>query len=233
MIFANKYRPNTLSDFVGQDVVVKTLTNAFDKKKLHHAYLMVGSPGSGKTSCARVLAAMENCENSPGLNPCGKCKACKLIHTGKHPDVIEVDAASDAGKVEQIRALKTGAQFNSMASANKKYYIIDECLPKEALVTMEDGSQIAIGELVEDALTQDVVYRYVASRDMKTGKTVYQPIKRYIKIPNDKQMYEITVKDENGQLTTLRITGNHNVFIDNGTKVKAENLEVGQKVFLK
>lgn len=125
-VFARKYRPKCLADLIGQDIVVKTVTNAFNAKKLHHAYLFVGGFGSGKTSAARILAAMENCLNTPGLNPCGKCSVCKGVFEGNHTDVEELDAAGNFAKVEQIRQLKDSAQYNTIDGAKKKYYIIDE-----------------------------------------------------------------------------------------------------------
>ena len=125
MAFAVKYRPKKLSDLVGQEVIVKTLSNAIQNDQLHHAYLFVGQFGSGKTSAARVLAAMENCEVSPGIAPCGECGICSDIFHGHHSDIEEIDAAS-TGKVEQIRELKKSALYLPIDGAKKKYYIIDE-----------------------------------------------------------------------------------------------------------
>jgi len=76
-VLARKYRPKSLDELIGQPVVVRTLSNAVTSKKLHHAYIFVGIAGSGKTTTARILAAMENCEKSPGLHPCGTCEHCK------------------------------------------------------------------------------------------------------------------------------------------------------------
>lgn len=124
---ATKYRPRTLSDLVGQVSIVRTLSNAMNANNLHHAYLFVGQFGSGKTTAARVVAAMENCLVSPGLNPCGKCKVCQKIFEGKHSDVEEIDAASGAGKADQIRTIKENALYNPIDGCKIKYYIIDEC----------------------------------------------------------------------------------------------------------
>jgi len=126
MVFARKYRPKNLQEVIGQPTVVQTIANAYKKNKLHHAYLFVGSMGLGKTTCSRILAAMENCDVSPGLNPCGKCNACQQIFAGTHQDVYEIDAASNAGKVDQIRELKNNSIYSPIGGAKTKYYIIDE-----------------------------------------------------------------------------------------------------------
>ena len=234
MILARKYRPKKLSELVGQPTVVQTLTNALTQKKLHHAYLFAGHVGCGKTSTARILAASENCTTSNDvLHPCGDCELCRAVYAGTHSDVSEIDAASNAGKVEQVRELKNAAGYAPMDGAKSKYYIIDECLPADALVTMSDGSQSPIGELVENSSSGSK--QSVKSRDMSTGNIIDQKICRYIKIPNDKQMYEVRIKDEHGDIRTLRITGNHSVFVqdEKKPKIEAKDLKVGQKVFIR
>ena len=99
-----KYRPKKLSDVIGQPVVVQAFTNAFKNKTLHHAYILAGNLGTGKTTIARIVAAMENCENGPTLEPCGKCSNCVEIFSGKSFDVREMDAASNRG-VDDIRKI--------------------------------------------------------------------------------------------------------------------------------
>lgn len=126
MVLALKYRPKKLGDVVGQPAVVQTLSNALTQKKLHHAYLFAGKFGCGKTSTARILAASENCTVSAGLHPCGNCELCKSVYSGTHSDVSEIDAASNAGKVEQVRELKSAANYAPIDGAKSKYYIIDE-----------------------------------------------------------------------------------------------------------
>jgi len=126
MVLARKCRPKILEDIIGQPVVVQTLSNAISKNKLHHAYMFVGQFGSGKTTIARIVACMENCKVSPGIRPCGTCDICIAIHKGIHADVLEVDAASSAGKVEHIRELKKEALYNPVDGAVTKYFIIDE-----------------------------------------------------------------------------------------------------------
>lgn len=119
-----KYRPRKLADVMGQDVAVQTLTNAFKSKTLHHAYIFAGKFGSGKTSCARILAAMENCSEGPTLEPCGSCDNCKAIFEGKSLDVKELDAASNRS-INDIRALKNESRYNPV-NCRVKYFIIDE-----------------------------------------------------------------------------------------------------------
>ncbi|MHA2279493.1 MAG: DNA polymerase III subunit gamma/tau [Promethearchaeota archaeon] len=126
MVFARKYRPKVLDEVIGQPAVVQTLKNSIAQKKLHHAYLFIGKFGCGKTSTARILAASENCKVSPGVSPCGKCDLCRPVFAGTHTDISEIDAASSAGKVEQIRELKNSATFTPIDGAKTKYYIVDE-----------------------------------------------------------------------------------------------------------
>jgi len=120
-----KYRPKKLSDVVGQDVVVRVLTNSFNNGTLHHAYIMSGKMGTGKTSTGRILAAMVNCEKGPRLEPCGECKTCKEIFVGMSVDVKEIDAASNRG-IDDIRELKKDVWFAPI-SCRKKFIIVDEC----------------------------------------------------------------------------------------------------------
>src|SRR5438093_8435747 len=102
--FYLKYRPQTLDELVGQEAVKKIILGAFKNSKLSHAYLFVGPRGTGKTSMARILAKMVNCEGS-GEVPCNKCAICLSITDGSNMDLIEIDAASNRG-IEDIRSLR-------------------------------------------------------------------------------------------------------------------------------
>jgi len=100
-----RHRPRTFADVVGQEHVVRTLRNAIEQDKVHHAYLFVGSRGTGKTSMAKILAASLNCVDGPTVTPCGVCDSCRSIASATSLDVIEMDAASN-NSVDDIRDLR-------------------------------------------------------------------------------------------------------------------------------
>lgn len=122
--FYRKYRPSTFTDVVGQSHITKTLENAVKTGKTSHAYLFTGSRGTGKTSCAKILAKAVNCINSHDGNPCNECEICRGIDNGSILDIIEIDAASNNG-VDNIRDLREEANFTP-ANAKYRVYIIDE-----------------------------------------------------------------------------------------------------------
>jgi DNA polymerase-3 subunit gamma/tau len=119
-----RHRPRTFDDVVGQDHVVRTLRNAIEQGKVHHAYLFVGSRGTGKTSMAKILAASLNCVNGPTVTPCGQCESCRSIANATSLDVIEMDAASN-NSVDDIRDLRERVNFAPVAGRHK-VYILDE-----------------------------------------------------------------------------------------------------------
>jgi len=128
-VLARKYRPTTFSGLIGQEALVRTLTNAFASNRLHHAFVMTGVRGVGKTSTARIIARALNCigadgKGEPTTEPCGVCDNCIAIAGDRHVDVLEMDAASNTG-VDNIRELIDGVRYRP-ASARYKVYIIDE-----------------------------------------------------------------------------------------------------------
>jgi DNA polymerase III subunit gamma/tau len=137
-----RHRPQSFAEVVGQEHIVRTLSNAVEKDRVHHAYLFVGSRGTGKTSMAKILARSLNCVHGPTLTPCGECEPCQTIAAGTSLDVIEMDAASNRS-VDDIRELRERVGF-APAAGRWKVYILDEAhmLTKEAwnafLKTLEE-----------------------------------------------------------------------------------------------
>ncbi len=119
-----RHRPRTFADVVGQEPVVRTLQNAVEQGKVHHAYLFVGSRGTGKTSMAKILASCLNCVNGPTVSPCGECDSCVAIANATSLDVIEMDAASN-NSVDDIRDLREKVAY-APVSGRHKVYILDE-----------------------------------------------------------------------------------------------------------
>ena len=123
-VLARKWRPKSFETLVGQDHVVRALSNALDQQRLHHAYLFTGTRGVGKTTLARILAKSLNCETGISAKPCGICSACTEIDRGRFVDLIEVDAASNT-QVDAMRDLLDNAQY-APSAGRFKVYIIDE-----------------------------------------------------------------------------------------------------------
>ncbi len=127
LVLARKYRPQNFDELMGQEVLVTTLSNAIKNNRLHHAYILTGIRGVGKTTTARIIAKTLNCSDPSALtnaNACGVCDNCRLISSSKHQDVIEIDAASRTG-VDDIREIIDSIAYAPVL-ANYKIYIIDE-----------------------------------------------------------------------------------------------------------
>lgn len=128
-VLARKYRPTTFAELIGQEAMVRTLTNALASGRLAHAFMLSGVRGIGKTTTARIVARALNCVGADGTGgptaaPCGQCAHCVAITADRHMDVIEMDAASRTG-VDEIRELLDGTRYRP-TSARYKIYIIDE-----------------------------------------------------------------------------------------------------------
>ena len=148
IVLYRKYRPRKFSEVVGQEHVVKTLTNSILGNNISHAYLFSGPRGSGKTTLARLFAKSVNCENRAGAEPCNKCSSCLEIMENRSIDLIEIDAASHRG-IDDVRELREGVKF-APAKSKYKVFIIDEShqLTKDAanalLKTIEEPPAHAV-----------------------------------------------------------------------------------------
>jgi DNA polymerase-3 subunit gamma/tau len=128
-VLARKYRPQTLDDLIGQEALVRVLRNAFGRGRVHHAFLLTGVRGVGKTTTARIIARALNCvgpdgKGGPTADPCGACPECVAILADRHPDVVEMDAASNRG-IDDVRELREALRFRP-AQGRQKVFILDE-----------------------------------------------------------------------------------------------------------
>ncbi|WP_313916547.1 DNA polymerase III subunit gamma/tau [Tahibacter sp.] len=123
-VLARKWRPKRFSELVGQEHVVRALSNALDGGRLHHAFLFTGTRGVGKTTIARIFAKSLNCERGQSSQPCGECRACLDIDAGRFVDLLEIDAASHTG-VDDVREMIESAQYTP-ARGRQKVFLIDE-----------------------------------------------------------------------------------------------------------
>ncbi len=174
-VLARKYRPAKLSELVGQEILVRTLTNAFASGRLAHAFMLVGVRGVGKTTTARIIARALNCvgpdgTGGPNPEPCGVCEHCTSIAKDRHVDVIEMDAASSTG-IDDIRELIDGVRYRPLTARNK-IYIIDEIhmLSKQAfnalLKTLEEPPE-------------NVTFIFATTEARKVPVTVLSRCQRY------------------------------------------------------
>ncbi|MGB6262379.1 MAG: DNA polymerase III subunit gamma/tau [Rhodanobacter sp.] len=123
-VLARKWRPRKFSELVGQEHVVRALTNALDTGRMHHAYLFTGTRGVGKTTIARIFAKSLNCERGQSADPCGECSVCTAVDEGRFVDLLEIDAASNTG-VDDVREVIENAQY-APSRGRFKVYLVDE-----------------------------------------------------------------------------------------------------------
>ena len=134
-----KWRPKTFDDVAGQEHITTTLRNELKNDRISHAYLFTGSRGTGKTTCAKILAKAVNCLNPKDGSPCGECEICREIDNGTSIDVFEMDAASNR-KIDDIRGIIDEVQ-GTPYKCRFKVYIVDEVHPRDLYPRDNRGSQ--------------------------------------------------------------------------------------------
>ncbi|HXH38435.1 MAG TPA: DNA polymerase III subunit gamma/tau [Thermoanaerobaculia bacterium] len=166
---ARKYRPQTFSDVIGQDTVVRTLQNAIEGKRIHHAYLFAGVRGVGKTTAARILAKALNCVKGPTTEPCNECTICREITEGIDLDVREIDAATYTG-VDNIRELRDITQFQPARDRNR-IFIIDEAH------MLSTGAWNALLKILEEPPPQ-VIFMFATTEINKVPQTIISRVQK-------------------------------------------------------
>lgn len=167
---ARKWRPNSFQDMVGQEHIAKTLQNAIEGGRLHHAFLFTGTRGVGKTTSARILAKTLNCMGSNPLTPCGVCNSCKDINGGNPMDVLEIDAASNTG-VDNIRELLERVQYAPMIG-KYKVFIIDE------VHMLSNGAFNALLKTLEEPPSH-VIFIFATTEVNKVPQTILSRVQRF------------------------------------------------------
>lgn len=170
MAMARKWRPKSFQDMVGQEHIAKTLQNAIEGGRLHHAFLFTGTRGVGKTTSARILARTLNCTGNDPLCPCGECASCKDIEGGTPMDVLEIDAASNTG-VDNIRDLLERVQYAPMIG-KYKVFIIDE------VHMLSTGAFNALLKTLEEP-PPHVIFIFATTEVNKVPQTILSRVQRF------------------------------------------------------
>jgi DNA polymerase-3 subunit gamma/tau len=166
---ARKYRPQSFSDVIGQETVVRTLQNAIEGERIHHAYLFAGVRGVGKTTAARILAKALNCVKGPTAEPCNECTICREITEGIDMDVREIDAATYTG-VDNIRELRDTTQFQPARDRNR-IFIIDEAH------MLSTGAWNALLKILEEP-PPHVIFMFATTEINKVPQTIISRVQK-------------------------------------------------------
>jgi DNA polymerase III gamma/tau subunit len=223
---AVRNRPKQFSDIIGNTANIKTIHGFLGNGQLPRTWLMSGDPGAGKTTLARLLAMAVNCQNigksikQGNIEPCLECTSCKLAMQNKHPDIFELNAGGEEGNVQSIRNLLDNMKLSPRF--NIKCFILDECLPGDTQVLLEDGSTISLLEIYQN---KDKTYN-VLTFNTETNLTESNEVEDSIKREN-REVIELELEDG----TIQPCSANHKWWsVTRKQYIKAEDIQEDEEL---